>query len=113
MNIDRYMVNLFFEIKRNVPYQQQASLKISDPDIGSVMTSLYRETKDENIRLLVRIFLERAGEKWASDIEKPKALNKIIKRLSKDRSVGDSSGTSSVVTKDKPKRIYRGQVIED
>jgi len=112
MNIDRYMVNLFFEIKRNVPYQQQASLKISDPDIGSVMTSLYRETKDENIKLLVRIFLERAGEKLASNADKPKTLNKIIKRLAK-RSVEDNSSISSAAAKDKPKRIYRGQVIED
>lgn len=113
MNIDRYMVNLFFEIKRNVPYQQQASLKISDPDIGSVMTSLYRETKDENIKLLTRIFLERAGEKWASDADKPRALSKIIKRLAKDRSAEESTGTNPALKKDKPKRIYRGQVIED
>ncbi len=113
MNIDRYMVNLFFEIKRNVPYHQQASLKISDPDIGSVMASLYRETKDENIKLLVSIFLERAGEKWASDAQKPKALGNILKRLSKDSSVEHVSETSPAVKKHKPKRIYRGQVIED
>lgn len=113
MNIDRYMVNLFFEIKRNVPHHQQTGLKISDPDIGSVMTSLYRETKDENIKLLARIFLERAGEKWLSEADKPKTLSKIRKRLSKDSLDDLNSVAPPAAKKGKPKRIYRGQVIED
>jgi len=113
MNIDRYMVNLFFEIKRNIPHQQQAELKISDPNIGEVMTALYRETKDENIKLLVRIFLERAGGKWASDADKPKILSNALKRLSKNDAPEAKVDTSSTELRDKPKRIYRGQVIED
>ncbi len=113
MNIDRYMVNLFFEIKRNVPHSQQAGLKISDPDIGSVMTSLYRETRDENIKLLAGIFLERAGENWLSEADKPKALSRIMKRLSKEPSVEPSSAATTSVKQSKPKRIYRGQIIED
>lgn len=113
MNIDRYMVNLFFEIKRNVPHRQQADLKISDPNIGSVMTRLYQETKDENTKLLVGVFLERAGEQWAKDAQKPKALPKMLKFLSANNSAEDSSQKSQSAKKNKPKRIYRGQVIDD
>jgi len=61
------MVKLFFEIRRNIPQEQQSMLKISDPDIGHRMIELYRKTDDENIKLLTKVFLERAGENWADN----------------------------------------------
>ena len=72
MVIDRYMVNLFFEIRRNLPTAQQRGMKISSPDLGEIMVELHNKTDDENIRLLVEVFLERAGGTWTKKLRRPK-----------------------------------------
>lgn len=114
MNIDRYMVNLFFEIKRNIPASQQINMNISNPHLGKLMSKLYCQTDDENIKLLTQIFLERAGENWLKDAKKSansmtkrhsKGSNKESKHRQKDGSVPNA--------KAKPKRIYRGQIVEE
>ena len=71
MYIDRYMVNLFFEIRRNLPLEQQTHLRIAAVDLGETMITLFQQTDDENIRVLVERFLERAGEDWLSRAIKP------------------------------------------
>jgi len=38
MNIDRPMVTLFFEIKRNLPFESRDAMKLSAPDIGELTT---------------------------------------------------------------------------
>lgn len=106
------MVNLFFEIKRNIPIHHQTGMTISNPDIGSVMTSLYRETNDQNIKLLTRIFLERAGESWLKEADKNASpAAKVISKVTKQRLPKQSN--SAPHKKTKPKRIYRGQVVDD
>ena len=72
MVIDRYMVNLFFEIRRNLPTAQQRGMKISSPDLGEIMVELHNKTDDENIRLLIEVFLERAGGTWTKKLRRPK-----------------------------------------
>jgi hypothetical protein len=114
MNIDRYMVTLFFEIRRNIPAQQQSEMKISDPEIGKVMSKLYRQTDDSEIKLLTKIFLERAGENWLKEADKSarsaaKPGAKKVKRSIASKQP-DNQGPETAL---KPNRIYRGQVIED
>ncbi|MFT6406841.1 MAG: hypothetical protein ACJAQ6_000251 [Arenicella sp.] len=108
------MVNLFFEIKRNIPPHQQSSMKISDPELGKVMSALYRQTDDQNIKLLTKIFLERAGQTWLKDADKSASSiatrpTKIVKPLV----VNKQADTPEPIKKPKSKRIYRGQVVED
>lgn len=103
MQIDRYMVNLFFEIKRNLPPEQQSNLKISDHALGDTMVNLYQTCDDENIKLLIKVFMERAGEEWLRRIApKPGLLpNRAPSQKEKP------------AKRNKPKRMYRGQVVED
>lgn len=110
MNIDRYMVNLFFEIKRNIPSNKQTGMKISNPEIGEVITALYTETEDENIRLLTRIFLERAGENWLEDADKILSPSGTLVQKMRTREPQEKPAPT---TRAKPKRIYRGQIVED
>lgn len=114
MNIDRYMVNLFFEIKRNIPSSQQAHMNISNPQLGKLMSQLYCRTDDENIKLLTQIFLERAGESWLKDAKKEdsSATGRLTKQVNKEP-MKRRSDSSRLKTKAKPKRIYRGQVVEE
>lgn len=60
MNVDRYMVNLFFEIKRNLPQELQLNLKLSSPTLMQDMIDLTSNTDDENIKVLIDRFFERA-----------------------------------------------------
>jgi len=73
MNIDRYMANLFFEIRRNLPKNQQRQMKISSPTLGDDIIFVYKNSDDESIRLLIEVFLERAGEKWLKKLHSFKA----------------------------------------
>jgi len=77
MNIDRYMVNLFFEVRRNLPKSEQAQMKISSGDLGEQMVAVYQLTEDENIRLLIEVFLERAGDGWIDKIHPKKRYHGI------------------------------------
>jgi len=117
MNIDRYMVNLFFEIKRNIPIHQHGDMKISNPNIGKVMLDLYKATDDENIKLLTRIFLERAGDSWIKEADKKTSVTAtLIKKLTRENvanNVLSEKSESSRGSVTKAKRIYRGQIVED
>lgn len=110
MKLDRYMVNLFFEIKRNLPLEQQRNMLVSSPDIGNVMTNLYQTTPNENIKLLTGIFLERAGDNWIKKAESKNIGASILKKLISNPS---ELADSKQVDPKKKQRIYRGQIVED
>lgn len=117
MKIDRYMVNLFFEIRRNLPLALQDGMTISNPNVGDQMVKLYRTTKDDNIKLLITVFLKRAGEEWHSKIAQKKRLYRGAEVLEAPRPEKTTKRTTKEIAsaeakKSKPKRIYRGQVIE-
>jgi hypothetical protein len=75
MNIDRPMVSLFFEIKRNLPYATRADMKIAAPDVGERLLGIYQSSDDEPLKALIESFLERAGGDWSKRMvasQKPK-----------------------------------------
>ncbi len=65
-NIDRAMVSLFFEIKRNMPSEQREQMKISSPLIGQQLISIYQQSNNEALRFLIEKFMDRAGDDWRS-----------------------------------------------
>lgn len=112
MNVDRYMVNLFFEIRRNLPRQQQQGMRLSAPDLGEKFVTLYNTSDDENIQLLVEIFLERAGEDWIKKIRKSKNRIRGVKATKEKLKTKDKEETSP--TKENPRKksnYYRGVQI--
>lgn len=68
MNIDRKMVSLFFEIKRNMPYEQREDMKIASHDIGERLIGIYQESDDRTMKTLIEQFMLRAGPKWAGKL---------------------------------------------
>jgi len=77
MNIDRPMVSLFFEIKRNMPFEQRDDMKISAPDVGERLVSIYRHSNNEALRQLIENFMSRAGTDWSKQLspsKKPKMM---------------------------------------
>ena len=116
MQIDRYMVNLFFEIKRNLPRRLQTDMKISDPDIGRSMVDLYRASDDENIKRLVEVFLERAGDEWVARIRPKKRFYRGLEiATTREQKSKPQKTSKQKISKQKAKkqRIYRGQIVTD
>lgn len=121
MQIDRYMVNLFFEIKRNLPHAEQSEIKIADHGLGDLMLGLHAKTEDENIKVLIEAFLEHAGPEWLQRLNiKPWRYRGV--KVSGERSVSSTASKSADATKEKPVkkakskkkvRYYRGVRIED
>jgi hypothetical protein len=113
MKLDRYMVNLFFEIKRNLPLAQQREMLVSNPNIGNVMTKLYQTTQDENVKLLTGVFLERAGKEWVKKANRKIPATEVLTKLFEKASSLTQDKSMKEIPKKKAKRIYRGQVVED
>ena len=68
MNIDRKMVTLFFEIKRNMPFEQREDMKIASHDLGDRLVGIYQESDNRTMRMLIEQFMMRAGPKWAGKL---------------------------------------------
>ena len=68
MQIDRPMANLFFQIKRSIPFEHQHDMKIASPQIGEKLISLYQNSHDQSLKALIREFLRRAGGNWVNQL---------------------------------------------
>lgn len=104
------MVNLFFEIKRNLPLHLRDPLKISDPNLSDKLVSLYKEYDDSSIQRLIEVFFERADEEWSKKLNpsKKSRMLELIKPQLQPLSASNSSDTDSST---KP-RYYRGVLVE-
>lgn len=80
MNIDRPMVSLFFEIKRNMPFDERNDMKISAPDVGDRLVSIYRASNNQALRQLIEKFMSRAGSDWKSQLEPHKRAKLMFYR---------------------------------
>ena len=112
MKIDRHMVNLFFEIKRNIPSAMQAEMKISDPGAGDYMVRLHQETEDENIKQLSETFLRRAGDEWLAKIHPRKRFYRG-QEIRQSESRTDTGELIYKPIRPTTQRIYRGQIVMD
>ncbi len=113
MKVDRYMVNLFFEIKRNLPPELGADLKISSADLSSAMINVYWSSDDNVIRTLVDAFFRRAGEEWHAQLQPKKRYYRGIEIAEERSPTQSNSSTSPELDKPKTKkRFYRGALVE-
>jgi len=72
INIDRPMVTIFFEIKRNLPFESRDAMKISAPDIGERLLDIHRASNNPSLKTLIEKFFARAGDDWTHRINPPK-----------------------------------------
>lgn len=80
MNIDRPMASLFFEIKREAPFEEQADMKISAPDVGERLVALYRDSDNTELKKMIQVFMQRAGDDWLDQLEQPKKTKLLFYR---------------------------------
>ena len=63
--IDRPMVNLFFEIKRSMPFESRKNMKIASPDVADRLIDIYDASNNPSLRLLIEQFMAKAGQEWS------------------------------------------------
>lgn len=107
MNIDRYMVNLFFEIKRNLPFELRSPLKISNANLCDDLIDVYLSIDNEANQRLIEVFLERAGETWGK-----KLCSARIPSLDQNADQPGISNIKQPLKSIKKARYYRGVLVE-
>ncbi|RBP51755.1 hypothetical protein DFR28_1021188 [Arenicella xantha] len=96
----------------------QAEMAISNPHLGDQMVALYRQTEDQNIKLLVKVFLQRAGEDWHAKVSAKKRRYRgaevadSVTATTQNKRATEKTTTNMPQARTKSKRIYRGQVVE-
>lgn len=78
MNIDRKMVNIFFEIKRNMPFELREDMKIASPDLGARLVGIYQESDSSPLRTLIEQFMLKAGPEWTAKLSGSATLKPYI-----------------------------------
>jgi len=68
MHIDRPMVKLFFDLKRQVPFEMQDQMKLASPQLGVNLVEIYQQSRCPAIRSQIEEFLARAGNQWQSKL---------------------------------------------
>jgi len=68
MNIDRPMVSLFFEIKRNMPAPERKEMRIAAPDVGDKLVEIYQSSNNSALKELIETFMDRAGSDWTKQL---------------------------------------------
>ncbi|GGZ96215.1 hypothetical protein GCM10008090_00530 [Arenicella chitinivorans] len=107
------MVNLFFEIKRNLPPELGDDLKISSADLSSAMINVYWSSDDNMVRTLVEAFFRRAGDEWYVQLQPKKRYYRGVE-IAENRAHTQSKSIARPDS-DKPKakkRFYRGALVE-
>lgn len=85
MNIDRPMANLFFQIKRSMPFELRDQMKISAPDVGEKLISMYRSSDDEALKSMIKDFMTRAGGDWKAQVDsglRSRLVQAIVQKVS-------------------------------
>jgi len=78
LNIDRAMASLFFEIKRNMPFEQREEMKISSPTIGESLINVYKNSNNKALKRLIHDFMQQAGEDWQAKLASSKKRKNLF-----------------------------------
>lgn len=113
MHVDRFLVNLFFEIRQRLPVEERVDMKLSAADLGDRLTRLHESTEDAKVRALIEVFVERSGENWLAKAKPVKNRYRGVEVESKKVAPSTNPKTSKSKGKAKKKpRYYRGALIE-
>ncbi len=106
MRFNKHMIDLLREIRRRVPSHQKPSIKLANPELIDELSMAYEQSRDSICQLLIREFIEQnrsLGEPLRENRNTTRTINKTRHP--------DSVEKESVKT-DRPRRVYRGQIVE-
>lgn len=112
MQYTRAMIELVYEIRRRVPSDLKPSIKMANPDMFHELATFYHQSKDVICKTLIKELFEQAGEPWTAVLsahqpELPKQTTRVYRGQVTLTDTKPSDDETS-----KPKRVYRGRVID-
>ena len=118
MQYTRPMIELVFEIRHRVPTDLKPGIKLANPELLDELVDYHGKSRDVICNTLIKELLHLAGppwDDWLAAEERAKAPRQVTKvyrgqvslvEAPREAQKGDNT------TKTKPKRIYRGQVLD-
>lgn len=116
MQYTKPMIELVFEIRRRVPADLKPSIKLANPELLDELSQHHTQSRDVITQTLIKELLQKAGPPWDGYLEaeaeqRDSGAKQVTKVYRGQVTLEDAPDHSK--TKSKPKRMYRGQVIED
>jgi len=118
MQYTRPMIELVFEIRHRVPTDLKPSIKLANPELLDELVEYHGKSRDVICNTLIKELLQLAGppwDGWLAAEERAKAPRQVTKVYRGQGSLTDSPKETQKKEdspKTKPKRIYRGQVLD-
>ncbi|GAA6152147.1 hypothetical protein [Pseudoteredinibacter isoporae] len=106
MRFNKHMIDLLREIRRRVPSHQKPSIKLANPELIDELFLAYEQSRDSICQLLIREFIEQNRSLGKPLRENPSTQHGIIM----EKEARAVEATAEKVAR--PKRVYRGQVVE-
>lgn len=96
------MIDLLREIRRRVPSHQKPAIKLANPELISELYDALEQSRDSICKVLIREF-----------IEQNRSLDEPLYDLKASEKMSFTKTPQAEKIKDeRPKRVYRGQIIE-
>ncbi len=114
MQYSKPMIDLVYEIRRRVDAAMKPGVKLANPEMLNELLDYYRDCKDVITKALIKELFFLAGENWLERLEAPpvsESPRQIVKVYRGQVSLEDAPPKTAAEAP-KPKRIYRGQVVD-
>lgn len=111
MRFNKHMIDLVREIRRRVPSHQKPSIKLANPELIDELNLAFEQSKDTICKLLIREFVEQNRELDEPLLDTSESIKPKVSVDSLE-SNKDSDKRGLTPNSTRPKRVYRGQVIE-
>jgi len=107
MNFSRDMIDLVFQIRRQLPSEERKQIKLTNPDLFAILTSLYQLSAESSVKENIRQLFDIAQQQGHLEGSDPGNLNY------RGAQVQDAEDAPQAVDVNKKKtlRVYRGQVV--
>jgi len=115
MNFTKPMIDLVQEIRRRVPSEHKPEVKLANPELLYLLIPIYQQSSDAILKALLKELFHMAGDGWSAKLElnevtKEKLVTKIY-RGQVQLAPARSGQTSDKQETERPKKVYRGQVV--
>lgn len=113
MRFTKAMIDLAKEIRRRVPSDQKPSVKMANPELFDELITIFESSSDAVLRALIKELFELAGDPWPSVLTRTTdAHQQSVRTYRGQQEFIDKPAELPKEKPRKPKRIYRGQVVE-
>lgn len=108
MRFNKHMIDLVREIRRRVPSHQKPSIKLANPELIDELNIAFEQSKDSICKLLIREFVEQNRELDEPLLDSTHVIESKVQAPSST----EPNNAKPAAKSTRPKRVYRGQVIE-